>query len=232
VRVTSLQDSELPELVSAYLQQALPQGEPLAAQVRLAVRGETRMRPGARWMRFTANGELAVAAVGLRWKARFPTLGPLAMTVIDELAAGVGTMRVNSLGMPIQRQSGPELALGETYRYLSELVFAPQAIAANRELAWSALGEHGVEVSANSGSGRATLTFEFDQTGDIVSAAAEARPMSVGKQFQATRWGAAFSEHATLAGVRIPTRSEAHWDLDEERFAYWRTEVTGAEAIG
>jgi hypothetical protein len=31
--------------------------------------------------------------------------------------------------------------------------------------------------------------------------------------------------------MRIPTCAEAYWELDQERFVYWRARVTSAELL-
>jgi hypothetical protein len=83
---------------------------------------------GERPMAFRATEDFAVDRVGFSWRARFPIVGPLAMTVVDGFADGAGKLRVSLFGIPLQTQAGPETNVGEAMRYLAELAWAPHAI--------------------------------------------------------------------------------------------------------
>ena len=94
----------LPELVRTYLARSLSSGPSRPAIVRVQQAGEMWKKPGARAMAFQATEDFAVERVAFSWRARFPIAGPLAMTVVDEFADGVGQLRVSLLGIPLQTQ--------------------------------------------------------------------------------------------------------------------------------
>jgi hypothetical protein len=151
------------------------------------------------------------------------------MKVVDRFGDGEGELRVSLLGIPLQRQAGPELNVGEAMRYLAELAWAPQAIAANRELDWRAVGERTVEVLYDAAV-TATVQWEFDDAGDLIRATG-VRPFPVGKTFVATRWGGDFGEYRNFSGTRVPGVGEAWWELPEGRFVYWRGRVTALDPV-
>ena len=220
----------LPELVRAYLARSLPPDAKLPATVRVHQTGEMWKKPGGRGMAFEATDDFAVELVAFSWRARFPIFGPLAMTVVDGFADGTGQLRVSLLGIPLQTQSGPETDVGEAMRYLAELAWAPQAIAANRELEWRDIDERTVEVECAVADARAAVRWEFDELGDLVRATG-VRPFPVGKTFERRRWGGNFGEYAGFAGTRVPMFGEAWWELPECRFVYWRGRITALELI-
>jgi hypothetical protein len=166
-----------------------------------------------------------VEQVAFSWRARFPIVGPPAMTVVDGFADGAGQLRVSLLGVPLQTQAGPETSVGEAMRYLAELGWAPQAIAANRELEWRDVDERTVEVECSVAEAKAAVRWEFDAKGDLVRATG-VRPFPVGKAFVARRWGGDFGEYEEFAGIRAPSSGEAWWELPEGRFVYWRCRIT------
>jgi hypothetical protein len=228
---TGLKEAEqLPELARRYVSRALPPGASTPRTVRVRQVGEMWKKPGARAMRFEASEDFAVERVAFTWRARFPIVGPLALTVTDGLADGVGRLRVSLLGLPLQTQRGPETNLGEAMRYLAELPWAPQAVLANRELEWRSVDERTLEVSCAVASATATVRWTFDAEGDPVRVTGM-RPMPVGKAFALTRWGGDFAEHTAFAGTRVPARGEAWWELATGRFVYWRGRVTALETI-
>jgi hypothetical protein len=222
--------AHLPELVSSYLARSLPPGPTGPATVRVHQAGEMWKKPRARAMAFQATEDFAIERVAFSWRARFPIVGPFAITVIDGFADGVGQLRVSLLGIPLQTQTGPETNLGEAMRYLAELAWAPQAIAANPELEWRDVDERRVEVECDSAAGKAVVRWEFDDVGDLVRATG-LRPFPVGKSFVPKRWGGDFGEYRDYSGTRVPSFGEAWWELSEGRFVYWRGRVTDLELI-
>jgi hypothetical protein len=186
-------------------------------------------KPGARRLRFRALEDFEVEEVAFVWRARFPLLGPLALQVVDELGGGAGRLRVSLLGVPIQTETGPETSLGQAMRYLAELPWAPQAIAGNRNLAWHESGAGRVDVTTPAGPADATVSFEFDEAGDIARATGMRPLRSEDGAFQPTRWGGDFSEYTRFGVTRIPAAAETWWELPEGRFVYWRGRVTGVE---
>jgi hypothetical protein len=228
---TSPETEHLPKLVRSYLARSLPRGTTVPAMVRVQQTGEMWKKPGARAMRFQATEEFAVERVAFSWRARFPIVGPLAMTVVDEFADGAGQLRVSLLGIPLQTLTGPETNVGEAMRYLAELGWAPQAIAANRELAWRDVDDRTVEVECGVADAKAAVRWGFDAEGDLVRATG-VRPFPLGKMFVPRRWGGDCGEYEDFAGTRVPSFGEAWWEMSEGRFVYWRGRITALELVG
>lgn len=80
------------------------------------------MRPklGGRALRFSATQDINIDRIGFSWQARFPLVGLVAMTVVDAYSDGEGRLEARILGLPLQRQTGPETTSGEVLRYLAE----------------------------------------------------------------------------------------------------------------
>lgn len=221
--------AHLPELVRRYLARSLPPGaEP--ATVRVQQSGEIRQRFGGRATSFRATEDFAVDRVAFSWRARFPIVGPLALTVVDEFADGIGRLRLSLLGVPLRTLRGPPTNVGEAMRYLSELAWAPHAIPSNRDLAWRELDARTVEVSTSVDGSNAVVELGFDDAGDIVRATGM-RPFWVGKAFVPTPWGGDFSDYASFNGIRLPTYGEAWWELPEGRFVYWAGHITALQLL-
>ena len=221
----------MPELVRTYLARSLPPGVAVPAIVRVEQTGEMWKKPGARVIPFRATEYFAVDRVAFSWRARFPILGPLGLTVVDEFADGSGRLCVSLLGVPLQTENGPETAVGEAMRYLAELAWAPQAIVANRELEWQEIDDESVEVAYRVGATRVAVRWHFNEDGDVVGATGM-RPFLIGKTSVQLPWGGEFGAYATFHGIRVPISAEVWWDLPEGRFVYWRGRLTGLELIG
>jgi hypothetical protein len=186
-------------------------------------------KPGARATVFQATEDFAVERVAFSWRARFPIVGPLAMTVVDGFADGAGELRVSLLGIALQTQTGPETNVGEAMRYLAELAWAPHAIAANRELKWRDVDARTVEVECDVAAGTAGVRWEFNDAGDLVRATG-VRPFPVGE----LRSQALGRRLRRLPGVRGHSRAFVRRgvvELPDGRFVYWRGRVTALELV-
>jgi hypothetical protein len=182
-------------------------------------------------MRFTASERFAVERTAFCWLARF-RIGPaVAIRVRDRYDAGRGELGVRALGIPIQRRTGGDIALGEAYRYLAELPWVPHAIAANRELRWQQREGRRVEVSCRVNDQHPAVVFDFDASGDVFRATATARPRDVKGASVPTAWGGDFSDYRSLGGIRVPTYAEVYWELPQGRFVYWRGHVTEVQLV-
>ena len=189
------------------------------------------LKPAAGPHRFRATEHLAADRVAFSWQARFPIIPLLAVKVNDGYAGGEGRLAVRLLGRTLQREQGDELSAGEAQRYLAELPWVPQALAANDQLRWKELDERRVEVATQSGDGTVSVVLEFDGGGDIVRASSEARPYRQGGAWVPMPWAGEFAGYEELGGMRLPTRAEVAWTLPEGRYVYWRVRVSAAAAL-
>jgi hypothetical protein len=106
----------LPPLVDRYAERAIDGGHPIGG-VKIQLRCEMTLKPGATPRQFTAVETLAPEAITFCWKAPFPILGPLAMHVTGLYDGTLGGLEVRVLGLPVQRRRGPEIAEGEVFRH-------------------------------------------------------------------------------------------------------------------
>jgi uncharacterized protein DUF6544 len=196
--------------------------------VDLTQKGTMHMKPGSPGMPFTATEHFEATRVAFSWRARFRPLR-IPLDVVDAYDAGHGLLELRIARVRVRRQQGPELALGESLRYLAELPWAPHALVRNPELEWTQTGLATVEVATGVAGSRAAVTFEFDAAGDVVRASARRRRQE-GKVWVESPWGGDFADYATLDGVRLPTAAEVYWEHEGERFVYWRGRVLSLSA--
>jgi hypothetical protein len=222
--------TDLPAPVERYLARALPPATEIPSRVRVGQEGEMRLKPGGRWLRFTAVEEFSVREIAFSWRARFSLASLVPLRVVDGYADGAGRLDARLFGLvPVVRARGPAVSEGEVYRYLAELPWAPHAILANRSLSWSDLDARTVEVVTRVGSASPAVRLAFDEADDVVRSWAERRPRAERRTVRQYPWRGAFHDHATLAGIRVPTRAEVTWELPDGPFSYWRGTITSLE---
>jgi Family of unknown function (DUF6544) len=208
---------------------ALPGGEAALRRVRgvrLAMRGEIRLEPNARWMPFEAEQTIDARRTAFRWTARL-RMGPfgvIPVTVTDAYEGGRGQMVVRVGIFRPARSEGPDFDKGERQRYLAELVLCPPALWLNPALEWTALTDSKVRIRDRAGDG-AAVDLTVGEHGEPRSCRAD-RPRAVARGTVVTPWSGTYGEPAEWQGFRIPTRLEATWHLEDGPFAYVREEVT------
>jgi hypothetical protein len=166
--------------------------------VRVTQEGEMTLKPGATGRRFTAVEEFATNRVEFAWRARFPMIGPLALRVTDSYQARQALLEMRLLGLPLRRQGGGQLALGEVFRYLAEIAWVPHAILANPELEWRALENRVVEVATAVSGQRAAVQIHFNERGEIVRTAAQRPRAEAGNA--PTAWIGEFYDYKDFGG--------------------------------
>jgi uncharacterized protein DUF6544 len=210
---------------------ALPGGETALHGVRgvkLILRGEIRSSPTARWMRFTAEQTIEATRSAFRWDARLH-VGPfhaVALAVTDAYESGHGWMVVRAGGvLRLARSEGPDVDKGELQRYLAEIVACPPALALHPSLEWTEIGPSTLRVKDRAEDAGVVVDFEIGSDGRPLSCRAD-RPRAVGKQAVVTPWSGTFAEPREWEGLRVPTRLEAAWHLEDGPFTYVREETT------
>jgi hypothetical protein len=187
------------------------------------------LKPDGRSLRFAATQWLAVDRVAFSWRARFPIVGPVALSIVDEYDAGVGELAVRLFGLPLRRDRSRETIAGEALRYLAELPFVPPALVCNAELEWRTLDGRSVEVATAAVGDHLAATLEFDDEGNVCRASSPMRMLKRDGQWQRTPWGGEFRKYAHLGDLYLPTQAEAYWHLEGGRYTYWRAEIVGAD---
>ncbi len=203
-------EDRLPPVVADFARRA---GAAPGAGLRVATfaqDGELRLKQGGRFAPTVAWQVVALGRAGFLWDAR-QSYGPVqTLRVIDALVGAEGVLEARLFGsLPVARLSGRDLTLGEAFRYLAELPWAPDAILGNPDLVWRVTGPDRVEVRLATQGGTARVTFTFDEAGDIVAMEAKDRPARDGKGgMMRLDWRARFGGYRRIGPRRLPEYGE------------------------
>lgn len=207
-------------------------GAEAGARLRFATltqEGELRLEQGGAFGRFAAWQATALGAPGFVWLAR-QDAGPFPkLRVLDAYVQREGHLEARLLGsIPVARASGPALSLGEAYRYLAELPWAPDAILGNPDLEWRLTARNIAEVRMTTPEGAARVSFRFDAQGDIVEMEAKGRPARDARGRDSTLdWRGYFRDYRQIGPRRIPSAAEVGYVYPQGYEPYFRCKVTG-----
>jgi hypothetical protein len=219
--------SHLPAPVRQYFCGVLRSRRPMVAGARVEHAGEFRMTE-ARWFPFSSTEFFTTQPPGFRWDAQIRIFCGLQAHVLDNYAAGVGSMSAKLLNcVPVMNVSGsPELAAGALQRYLAEAVWFPTALLPSNGVQWDAISHFKACATLTHRQTTASLEFQFNAFGEITSAFTQSRYRYVKGMWQPTPWKCHYSNYADRSGMRIPLAGEVEWQLPDSPLPYWRGRIT------
>jgi hypothetical protein len=230
-RFTPQMTEGLPEPARRYLLHAIAPGTPLAASVRLGMRGSIRLDPRGEPLPMTSE-EVLAPPHGYVWKARVGK-GMLRFGGFDAYAEGAAEMRWWMAGIiPIVRARGHDLARAAEGRLLGEAVFLPSVLLPSAGARWEAVDDSTARVRLRSAIEEVVLTLEVDSDGALRRASfprwnVEPSNGPVGYVEFATD---ELSDERTFGGYTIPTRFRSGWRLGSEgEFPFFFAAITSAE---
>jgi len=220
------QRSDLPPEVFALARRLGASANPCGRLVRLTQSGEMQLKPGAKSFAFKAEQTISVAEVSFIWRARFKIAG-LPMQIVDYLVGGEGGLqgRIFDIFPVVAATDTDAMFRGEAMRYLSELIWNPDAILFNPELDWRAIDSRTLGISTGRGVRRCEVRLTLNEAGDPVGMEADDRPRQDGGSLTVCPWFVRGGGYRVNHGRRLPTEGVAGWRLDGIEFIYWRGHI-------
>mmetsp|Transcript_18227 Transcript_18227/g.39395 ORF Transcript_18227/g.39395 Transcript_18227/m.39395 type:complete len:178 (-) Transcript_18227:728-1261(-) len=134
-------------------------------------------------------------------------------------------------GIPIFRQKNtPELNQGELMRWAAEATLFPLALlphvnpksdgeSGEEALKWlpSEIGDDNSAIlELKHRSVISLIIFHFDPETHLVTSIQARRPRAVGDKYEMTRWEGFCFDYEIHGGLRVPTRMEVGWQLEDD----------------
>ena len=218
----------LPASVVTWLERSGAADRPPIASVRMDQRLQMRLRPDqADWTEARSQQIVSVDPPAFHWTVRLRMMGVLPVRGRDRFQDGHGEMRISLLSMVpvVNAMDDPAIDEASLQRFLAEIVWYPTA-ARHPAIRWDAEGDHAARATLQVGDVTATGVFSFDATGGLASFSAQ-RFRGAGDDATRSLWTVTALDHATFQGVRVPSRVEATWTLNDGTDWTWlRMEVT------
>jgi hypothetical protein len=228
--VFSVEDVQhLPSQVRRMLVAAIAPGTPLAAAVRLRIRGSINLR---RWLPFRSH-EILAPGRGFVWRARVAGV----IAGFDEYVDGEGEMRWRLAGLvKVASASGPDVSRSAAGREAGETFWLPTALLPEFGVMWRVGVEGHPVATVPTAGGPIDVEYRLDRDGRITSLVFErwGDPDGSGT-FGLHRFGGTMTQHRTFDGITIPTAGSVGWHFETERWTsgeFFKFHITSAELIG
>jgi hypothetical protein len=206
---------ELPELMVNYLKEVGVEGKCKDCHLTLKQHGRIRKDAKSKWMDLSAQQFITSVPTGFIWAARsFP------MFVKDKSVVGIGETFVTLFGLfTIAKERSEKINQSALGRYLAELPLYPVAFL-NDRISYKTLDDRSVSACITIEGTTAKGVFSFNKNGLI-------------QRFESERYRGAdlerftgeFYAYKTFAGLYVPTKLKAIWNLKEGNFDYFIGEI-------
>jgi hypothetical protein len=214
----------LPGAVRLWLEKSGVVGKEKIYTVRLQQKGLLRRTPEENWMKTKATQFFTTEKPGFTWNADVRMSPILSFSGLDKYRDGEGNMLIKALSLlPVVDASGPELDQGTLLRYLGEICWFPSA-ALCPYISWEAVDDHSARATMNYEGVSASGVFTFDESGRMLSFSAQ-RYLGAGEEAKLENWHIPAREWKEFDGVRVPSKGDVIWQLEDGDFNYYQWEV-------
>lgn len=218
----------LPPIVQKYFRLTLKDHAPIIQRMHLSQVGGFRAKPELKdWQPMSAEQYFSTTLPGFAWKAKIQMVPGISIEVCDSFLNQHGQMKGTVTGIfpIINAHDRPELDQGALQRYLAEAVWFPTALLPSQGVTWETIDDHKALATLSVGSTNASLEFEFNDQGEIVSAYSPNRYREVSGNFIPTPWKGSYANYETINRYRVPTYAEVAWLLPDQVYAYFRANI-------
>ena len=216
----------LPEPVSRWLMTTGITGKPPIRVARCEQSALLRMKPGQKeWYTAQALQYSTTENPSFIWTVKMKISPLISIEGRDKFVDGKGEMliRMNSV-LNVVNEKGSMLDEGTLQRFLGELVWLP-SLALSPYITWEEIDRHSALATMSYMGTTGSGVFHFSEDGEFVKFVAM-RYMGNEPGSQRYPWIITADAYSVFDGIRVPSRMEATWKLDEGDWTWLKLEVS------
>jgi hypothetical protein len=218
----------LPEPVQRYMTYTGVVGKPWIDTVSLKQAGRFRLGLDRPWMPMTAEQWYTTNPPAFVWNACFKVAGLPLVRARDKYESGQGHMFGRIAGLfTIFGVRGEELDQGTMLRYLNEMMWFPGAFL-GENISWQGVDDHSAQVIFNDRGKSVSARMFFDEVGRLTNFTAM-RYREIEGEFSLDPWSTPITRYGMRAGMNLPVRGQAVWNLPAGDLVYAELEMTEIE---
>ncbi len=218
----------LPEPVQRYIAYTGVVGKPWIDTVRLKQVGRFRQGLDRPWMSVTAEEFYTTNPPTIIWNARFKVAGLPLLRARDKYESGQGHMFGKLAGLiTVFDVSGEKLDQATMIRYLNEIMRFPTAFL-GENITWEEVDDHSAQVTFSDGGQSVSGRMVIDDEGRLTNFTTM-RYREIDGEFSLDPWSTPIIDYGERAGLNLPIRGQAVWNLPSGDLLYADLEITEVE---
>ncbi len=224
--ITEQMIETLPSPVQRWLKNSGIVGQKRIITMYLKQSGMMKLKPDQKkWTKSEAEQYITTHKPGFIWKVNMSMIPLVNVTGRDIFIDGEGSMQIKIATLiPVVNVEGNEKADQSTLqRYLMELMWYPSA-AISEYITWESIDEHSAKATMTYNGTPGSVTFHFDEDGDVIKTSAF-RYKDTDKNAPLVECIGEIKENRIVDGLKIPTKADISWVLDEGVFTWYKLEI-------
>lgn len=194
--------------------------------------GQMRISPEGSWMPVKAVQFVKTADPGFLWIADVKAVPYVHLAGRDKYEKGKGRMLIKLMSLvSVADSKGPKIDQGALLRYLAEMVWYPST-ALEDYITWEPIDSTSVRATMRYGGVESSGFFIFDNHGDVTGF--QAKRYYSGKEATTLEtWVISLdpTSYQNFGDIRVPSRAEVSWKLDEGDFTWYKLEISDLEYL-
>lgn len=226
--VTTDDLEKLPAPVQRYLNFTGVVGKPWIDSVYLKQRGQFRQGLDRPWMGMTAEEYYTINPPSLTWKARFKVRGLPLLSAKDRYESGQGHMFGKLAGIfTVFDVQDEKLTQATMVRYLNEIMWFPTAFL-GKNITWQDAEKNSVQVTFHDHGKSVSGRMIFNDEGRLINFTAK-RYRETDGDYSFDPWSTPITGYDERAGLNLPIRGTAVWNLPSGDLPYAELEITDVQ---
>ncbi len=226
--ITEEMTSDLPEPVQRYMQYTGVVGKPWTENVWLKQIGKFRQGLEKPWMPMLAEQIYTTSPAGFIWNAKFKLAGLPLLRATDRYEKGKGHMSGKLAGIiKVFDVQGEKLDQGTMLRYLSEMIWFPIAFL-GENISWKSRDNHSATVTFTDYGKSVSGIMYFDDEGRFTNFTTQ-RYREIDGEYSLDSWSTPVNEYGIMAGLNLPIKGQAVWNLQSGDLPYIELEIKEIE---
>lgn len=219
----------LPEPVRKYLANHIVEGRDQVRFAAIKQRGKFRSISIPEWGKLSAYAYHTGTIPGLVWHARIKANAFLWRTAELLYSNGYGSGYVRFMGIfTISDPSGEDVGASLLTRILMECVWVPTSFIPTGCLRWEPIDSHHARAIIKEKNKSVSATFTFNENYEITEVVTHDKYRDGDGGLEREECTMKCSDYRTIDGLKIPTRVQLVWNLEEGDFEYADIEVLSA----
>lgn len=223
----NLDSMNLPEIVKKWLHSCGAMECRPYSKVMIGQKAYMKLKPTQKeWFVATAKQVSVIDVPAFEWNVKMKMNPLMWVSGRDTFVGGRGHMVIKLFSfVKIVNASGGKIDEGTMQRYLGEMVWMP-ALALSPYITWEKIDDLSARATMDYMGTTGSGVFHFDRDGNFMKFVAM---RFRGNEEGSVRceWVLTVKEHARFEGVKIPSRMEATWMLEEGPWTWLRLEIKG-----
>jgi hypothetical protein len=222
--ITEEMTKDLPLPVKKWLENSGVVGREIIQTVYLEQSGLMRLKPEQKeWIKSEAKQYFTTKKPSFIWSVK-TTMKGLPVVGRDLFKDGQGKMKIKLLGLlpVVDVYENQKTNQSTLQRYMGEIIWFPTA-AISPYIKWEPIDEKSVKATMTYNETVGTGIYYFNENGEPTKFVAK-RYKDVNDE-KPTEWMAEILEYRIFDGIKIPSKIEASWMIEEGKFIWYKFEI-------